>query len=617
MQQAYLGNYLPELFKGTSDEARAVRHDWGETLTELIDERYLEPINTWATAHHTRFRSQTYGEPAVSLSSNRLVALPEGEGPQWRQFSFTRWATSASHLYDRPVTSAETWTWLHSPAFRATPLDMKAEADLFFLEGVNQLIGHGWPYTPPHIAEPGWAFYAAAVFNDHNPWWIVMPDITKYLQRISYLLRQGQSANDIAVLLPNDDAYTEFRPGHVALSSEMPKYITPALMEEILNNGYNLDYIDAEAIEQVGIHYPVLVLPHVDRLSPKVLARIAQYAEHGGKVIAIGAAPTHAPGLEHADELSEEVKAISQKLFDDPSAHGKLIASDDALGAALKAELAPDVELSAHVAEIGFIHRKLTDSDVYFIVNTSNRDVHAEAKFRTTRRSAAAWNPFSGMITPVAAAPLQLDLAPYESRVIVFDDQGITVPYPSPVAEKKQIADLSKDWALSFPRLQTSHAMPSLISWTAEDSTRFYSGEAVYSKDFDLTSAQLKGNDVSLDFGEGIPVEATPRQHGTRALLESPVREAAVVFVNGQRSGSVWHPPYILDITSQLHEGHNHLEVRVANLAINELSGQTLPDYRLLNLKYGQRFIPQDMENLQPLPSGILGAVKLLATKTK
>src|SRR5882757_4103712 len=158
-----------------------------------------------------------------------------------------------------------------------------------------------------------------------------MPDITKYLQRISYLLRQGQPANDVAVLLPNDDAYTEFRPGHVALSSEMPKYITPALTEQILNSGYNLDYIDAEAIEQAGIHYPVLVLPHVDRLSPKVLARIAQYAEHGGKVIAIGAAPTHAPGLEHADELSEEVKAISQKLFDDPGTHGKLIASDDAL----------------------------------------------------------------------------------------------------------------------------------------------------------------------------------------------------------------------------------------------------------------------------------------------
>src|ERR1700722_3431901 len=148
--------HLPELLAGGNPEAERVRHDWGKTLTELVDENYVTQINTWATAHHTRFRSQTYGNPAVSLSSNSLVALPEGEGPQWRSFSFTRWATSASHLYGRPVTSAETWTWLHSPAFRATPLDMKAEADRFFLEGVNQLIGHGWPYTPPGIAEPGW-----------------------------------------------------------------------------------------------------------------------------------------------------------------------------------------------------------------------------------------------------------------------------------------------------------------------------------------------------------------------------------------------------------------------------------------------------------------------------
>ncbi len=68
---------------------------------------------------------------------------------------------------------------------------MKAEADTFFLQGINQLVGHGWPYSPPSAGDPGWSFYAAAVFNDHNPWWIVMPDVTAYLSRVSYLLRQG------------------------------------------------------------------------------------------------------------------------------------------------------------------------------------------------------------------------------------------------------------------------------------------------------------------------------------------------------------------------------------------------------------------------------------------
>jgi len=49
------------------------------------------------------------------------------------------------------------------------------------------------------------------------------------------------------------------------------------------------------------------------------------------------------------------------------------------------------------------------------------------------------------------------------------------------------------------------------------------------------------------------------------------------------------------------------LEVRVGNLAINALAGRSAPDYRLLNLRHGERFQPQDMENLQPLPAGLIG----------
>ncbi|HMH14372.1 MAG TPA: glycosyl hydrolase [Edaphobacter sp.] len=196
--------HLPELVSGGTAAAQKVRHDYGRTLTELVDENYLTQINEWAKTHGTRFRSQTYGEPAVSLASQRLVSLPEGEGPQWRAFSTLRWATSANHLFGNNVTSGETYTWLHSPVFRATPLDMKAEADIDFIMGENQLIFHGWPYSPPQIGEPGWSLYAAAVFNDHNPWHPVMPSVTTYIARMSWLLRQGEPANQVALLLPTD-----------------------------------------------------------------------------------------------------------------------------------------------------------------------------------------------------------------------------------------------------------------------------------------------------------------------------------------------------------------------------------------------------------------------------
>ena len=157
--------HLPALVIGGTPHAESIRHDWGQTLTELVNENYLTQINNWSIAHHTKFRSQTYGEPAVTFSSQKLAALPEGENPHWRTFSTLRWATSANHVYGNNVTSGESFTWLHSPVFRATPLDMKAEADIDFIMGENQLIFHGWPYSAPQVGEPGWSLYAAAVFN--------------------------------------------------------------------------------------------------------------------------------------------------------------------------------------------------------------------------------------------------------------------------------------------------------------------------------------------------------------------------------------------------------------------------------------------------------------------
>jgi alpha-L-rhamnosidase len=611
--------YLPRLTNGTDETSAELRRDWGLTLTELINERFLTPVNEWAKAHGTRFRCQTYGDPAVSLSSNRLVALPEGEGPQWQSFSYARWATSATHLYGGSVTSAETWTWLHSPAFRATPLDMKAEADRFFLEGITLLVGQGWPYSAPGVAEPGWRFYAAGAFNDHNPWWMVMPDVARYLQRISYLLRQGKPANDVAVLLPNDDAYSEFTLDNVSLSDAMPKYVTQELTQGILNAGYNLDYIDAEAIQRVGIPYPVLVLPHVKRLSPEILRTLIAYVERGGKVIAVGSAPERCPGFAHADAITSQVQRLSQALFAGND-RATVVAHESSLGAALQRIIEPDLKLEGDVGDIGFLHRKLSDSDIYFIANTSNRAVRAKATFRAPRREASWWDPFTGTSRDVNGTPIILELAAYESRVLVFSDTPTSASKAQGDGSVRVIADLTHDWEIRFPpsgnRVPVERRMDQLSSWTSDPQTRFFSGEAVYTKTVTLSETDLRGaRAITIDFGTGTPVAADPAiKNGMCALLDAPLREAAIVTVNGEHVGSIWHPPYTLDLTAHLHPGQNRIEVRVANTAINVLAGQAPPDYRLLNLRYGRRFGPQDMENLKPLPSGILGIVQLFAT---
>jgi len=585
--------YLTALAQDIGEQTRAIRHDWGKTLSELAEDNYLKPLRAWARQHGTRFRSQTYGIPPVTMSSSALADLPEGEGSQWRHFTATRWASSASHIYQRPVTSSETWTWLHSPVFRATPLDMKAEADLHFLQGVNQLIGHGWPYSPPEAGEPGWRFYAAAVLNDHNPWWIVMPDITRYLQRVSFLLRQGKPVSDVAVYLPTADAFAGFTLGRDSVNQAMEALIGPNVVPQILDAGYSFDFIDDGAIAQAGVPYRILILPGVERIPLATMEKIAELARKGVTVIATRRAPSLAPGLKESESDTPKIRELARGL--------RVLDDESKLGTALHAAVPRDLTAPP---EIGFVHRKLDYADVYFLANTSNHAVHGDVSFRAAANTAGSWDAMTGEIWKDAG---HLDLAPYESRVVVFSQDRPADRNSDRPAPGSSAPEFNAGWQVTFEG-STPVAMPALRSWTADESRKFYSGQATYERKFTFT-----GRGAVLHFGEGTPVTAEERRsgNGMRAMLESPVRDAAVVYVNNRRAGAVWCPPYELDITNFVHAGENALRIVVANTAVNLLAKGPLPDYKALTAKHGERFQAQDLNNLQPLPSGLLGPVSL------
>ena len=91
------------------------------------------------------------------------------------------------------------------------------------------------------------------------------------------------------------------------------------------------------------------------------------------------------------------------------------------------------------------------------------------------------------------------------------------------------------------------------------------------------------------------------------------MREAALVRVNGRAAGTVWTAPWRIDIAALLRDGDNEVEVTVMNGAGNALSAKLPPDPRLLTMRYGERFVDQDRQNLAPAPSGLLGRITLLA----
>ncbi len=623
--------HLPELVAGGSPTAEKIRHDYGRTLTELVNENYLTQINDWAIAHHTRFRSQTYGEPAVSFSSQRLAALPEGEGPQWRTFSTLRWATSANHVFGNAVTSGETFTWLHSPVFRATPLDMKAEADIDFIMGENQLIFHGWPYSPPASelppGDPGWSLYAAAVFNDHNPWHPVMPAVTDYIARISYLLRQGQPANQVAILLPTDDAWASFSPGKVTITGAMTKLVPPQLMAAILSAGYNVDFIDADAINTVGLaRYQVLVIPPTDRIPVETLTRIDEWAKPSGLK-----ERNYAICLSRCPSIDPEGKPLPKM-----SSSFVLASTPTALPDTLHKAATPDLQLRAEDAssldQVGFIRRTLPDADIYFVVNTGNQAIDVLATFTTSHTRGVILNPEDAVSsTPTSAVGQSIHLAPYESRIFLFSETQAIPLRPSPTASLRNLQDLSSDWLLRFTNTGKTVAEPTRADWTANPTTLHYSGEAVYTRDFTLPSRHTGSVYLQVDGGTALPgspnsTPAAPRLGtnglpdplvtkpgpGMHAYFDPPLHEAALVFVNGEAAGALWHPPYRLDVSTLLRSGRNNIEIRVYNTALNAWSALTPRDYKPLIAQYGDRFQMQDLDKVKPVVSGLLGPVHLV-----
>jgi alpha-L-rhamnosidase len=595
---------LPLLEFDDKDRSEALRRDFGKTLSELYEERFLVPMKEWAAKKKVLFRVQNYGIPPASISSSRHADIIDGEGYHWRTLTATRWASSASHLFGKPVSSAESWTWIHSPAFRATPLDMKAEADQQFLNGVNQLIGHGWTYSPPQVTKPGWMFYAAGVLTDQNPWWAVMPDLSAYLNRVSFMMRQGEPVADIALYAPNEDAWSMFKPGtlrYLNLWAKTGERIGDNIIPAILDAGFNFDVIDDGTLaEAKARRYKAIVLPNVRWMPDATKVWLADYVKNGGKVYAVNRQPEGNSTFELVNEKDLTVK--------------------------LAGSVTPDISMKPFVSDIGVVHRQLPDADIYFLANTTNQPQNVSVRFRSPLPNAELWNAYNGQSEKLAInnGEIAVNFEPYGSRIVIFrKDASQSVAPTAIVRTVKASEELRSGWNVALTGAANTDNIDLPYSWSDNSAAKFFSGTAVFTKKMNLPDAfREPGTRVFLDFGEAKPSQPEPLPGGTlrgnsfAALVAPPIREAATIFINGKRVGSLWSPPYKIDVTDFLQNGANEVKIEVYNTAINQLAeGGRIPDMNPLVEKYGLRTRLQDLENLKPLPSGIVSIPKLVAEK--
>jgi hypothetical protein len=140
--------------------------------------------------------------------------------------------------------------------------------------------------------------------------------------------------------------------------------------------------------------------------------------------------PSLAPSFAASEEEKREIKNILRRLFEGEAAPARFIPIENqGLISALQTLAQPDVQLSPMIPEIGFMHRRTADAEIYFLVNTSNARQKFQVTFRVQNRQAERWNPLTGHCIAIEAERMPrgigvtLDLAPYESCLIVLTDR--------------------------------------------------------------------------------------------------------------------------------------------------------------------------------------------------
>ncbi len=594
---------LAELYRLVVDgpDARRLRADYHRTLAELYEDNFVAVFRSWAAGRGVPFRIQGYGTPPAMVSSYRGADLFEGEGWGWTDLTQTRWATSAAHLYGRQVVSSETWTWVHSPSFRATPLDLKGEAHEHLLAGINQFIGHGWPYSAPHLQGLGWFFYAAAALDDRNPWWPAMPVLMRYLTRLCWLMRQGDPVADVLVYVSGEDVFS--RMGAAAGGSldawrEAREVLGDGVIREIRQGGWDYDLVDDVALDVVPADpsRPVVV-SGATAVTEAARAWFDRLIGAGGTVIAVDST-VEIPGATPCEPADVAV--------------------------ALAAVRPPAVRINPPHPDVGVVRRRTREVDVFLVVNTGASTAAFALSPRSTRRWYEQWDADSGRVVGSGElGEVDLTLHPYQSAVVVLSDQQPA--QPARVAGEREgllrRLSLGDGWQVQFGDRGSTAAVILPHQWEDDPDRLAFSGTATYRTTVELPD--LGSGTAVMDFGEagvtavgdGAPQEI--RGHSYRAKVDPPIGVVAEVRVNDVDCGVVWAPPYVVDVSHAVQVGPNRVEVTVANTASNALAHDEQVETMVAESesRYGRRFRMQELDRaMDGVRSGLLATPALVIT---
>jgi len=575
-----LQSQFPALFSaGTDDQTARVKHDYQETVSDLLVTETIPAWVDWCHAHGFKVRYQAHGSPGNLIDLYALADVPETEGIFGRPNPLVaQFASSAAHLTGKPLASAETATWLDEH-FHVTLAEIKATAEDFYLAGINHVVFHGTCYSPDDAAWPGWLFYAATDLNPRMALWHNFPTLAAYLTRCQSILQSGQPDHEVLLYWPVAELWSDPKAdpklvqqlqveGGKRWLDAQPTGKAAALLKK---RGYTFDYISDRLLQGAAVlngkivlkggTYSAIVVPDCKLMPVETLAGLLHIADAGGTVIFENHLPSDVPGLSNLEEHRADLKHIlAQFPAGQPkpgNPHLLVGGIEDSLKAAGITR-----ETFGDQSDLQFVRRRAADGYYYYLVNHGKDAVDGWFSLERPAASVVIMDAMSGTTGQATTrqadgkAQVYLHFAPGQSLFLHALTQPAKAPAWAYWTPQGQPVPLPGKWQISFvsggPELPKPFSMDQAAFWTtsSDPATQAFSGTASYTVDFDRPATAAKAWRLSL--GE--------------------VQESARVILNGQPVGTLIAAPYeIMLPPTLLKPTGNHLVVEVTSSDANRI----------------------------------------------
>ena len=615
-----LRKYLPAMLGrvvGSREQSDKLLFDVRRTIADLMSDEYFGTFQQLCHAEGMTSMAEAPGI-ATCLPSDNIQAKGRADIPMGEFWMSQpdgnidcKETASAAHVYGLPVAAAEAFTGSRADAY---PGMIKPFADAALTLGINRFVVLAYVHQPWDDRLPGVTqdrFYVP--YQRHNTWWEDSRDFWISLARSSQLMREGHPVEDILYHLGNDT------PLKIATARMRPVppagYDYDVCGDEVLVNRANVK--DGRIVLPDGMSYRLLILAGGNKMTLAATRKLRELVEAGANVLG-PVKPTGSPSLADGENGDADVKKIADELWgakalpakgEKQTGAGRMFWGMTPAEVLAALDTPRDWEIVGGDAVVNFLcaHRRMADTDIYFVANHQPRAAKIKVAFRVAGKSAERWDADTGAMSKISGTresggrtEVPLALEANASTFIVFRNSKTISP--DGTAETNLIDELPAKLELTGPwrvRFTPGWGAPeqvvfnNLISWTEHPDfgVRHYSGTAIYSNEFELAPVP-SGKRIILDLGK--------------------VSVLAAVKLNGRDLGVVWKEPYALDVTGALRPGKNSLEIRVVNLWVNRLIADAgLPPEKRLTWATWNPYRSND----KLLPSGLLGPVKLLTLK--